>query len=270
MAALEEGVTTLTEKINDTGTWYYPGYPQSYTRCWLHSGHGWMNATSAITNSCNYYFATMGYRLGMDTLREYLTAFGLGESTGIEIGDRAGTLPENAPGQDLAPWAAYGQANQLYTPLQLANYISTLVSGGKRCQPHLLKAVKSYDSSEVLAVGNTDPVSTISMRDSTVQAVKEGMLGYTQRGGQLYSYFTQCVVTAGAKTGTAQLGGDQTNNGVFVCFAPYDDPEIVISIVIEHGGAGAALASTAVAILNEYFTTDSTGTGVTGENQLLQ
>ena len=123
---------------------------------------------------------------------------------------------------------------------------------------------------EVLAVGNTDPVSTISMRDSTVQAVKEGMLGYTQRGGQLYSYFTQCVVTAGAKTGTAQLGGDQTNNGVFVCFAPYDEPEIVISIVIEHGGSGAALASTAVAILNEYFTTDSTGTGVTGENQLLQ
>ena len=206
----------------------------------------------------------------MDTLREYLSAFGLGESTGIEIGDRAGTLPENAPGQDLAPWAAYGQANQLYTPLQLANYVSTLVSGGKHCQPHLLKAVKSYDSSEVLAVGNTDPVSTVSMRDSTLQAVKEGMLGYTQRGGQLYSYFTQCVVTAGAKTGTAQLGGDQTNNGVFVCFAPYDEPEIVVSIVIEHGGSGAALASTAVAILNEYFTTDSTGTGVTGENQLLQ
>lgn len=270
VAALEEGATTLTEEIKDTGKWYYPGYPQSYTYCWNRSGHGWMDVTSAITNSCNYYFATMGYRLGMDTLREYLTAFGLGESTGIEIGDKAGTLPENAPGQDLAPWAAYGQANQLYTPLQLANYISTLVSGGKRCQPHLLKAVKSYDSAEVLAVGNTDPVSTISMRDSTVQAVKEGMLGYTQRGGQLYSYFTQCVVTAGAKTGTAQLGGDQTNNGVFVCFAPYDEPEIVISIVIEHGGSGAALASTAVAILNEYFTTDSTGTGVTGDNQLLQ
>ena len=255
VAALEEGVTTTTERIKDTGKWYYPG---------------WMDVTSAITNSCNYYFATMGYRLGMDTLREYLSAFGLGESTGIEIGDRAGTLPENAPGQDLAPWAAYGQANQLYTPLQLANYVSTLVSGGKHCQPHLLKAVKSYDSSEVLAVGNTDPVSTVSMRDSTLQAVKEGMLGYTQRGGQLYSYFTQCVVTAGAKTGTAQLGGDQTNNGVFVCFAPYDEPEIVVSIVIEHGGSGAALASTAVAILNEYFTTDSTGTGVTGENQLLQ
>ena len=123
MAALEEGVTTTTERIKDTGKWYYPGYPQSYTYCWNRSGHGWMDVTSAITNSCNYYFATMGYRLGMDTLREYLSAFGLGESTGIEIGDRAGTLPENAPGQDLAPWAAYGQANQLYTPLQLASPI---------------------------------------------------------------------------------------------------------------------------------------------------
>lgn len=92
VAALEEGVTTTTEKIKDTGKWYYPGYPQSYTYCWNRSGHGWMNVTSAITNSCNYYFATMGYRLGMDTLREYLTAFGLGESTGIEIG-RQGRVP---------------------------------------------------------------------------------------------------------------------------------------------------------------------------------
>ena len=95
------------------------------------------------------------------------------------------------------------------------------------------------------------------------------MLGYTQPGGQLYSYFTQCVVTAGAKTGTAQLGGGQTNNGVFVCFAPYDDPEIVVSIVIEHGNAGAALASTAVSILNAYFAADDVGTAVIGENQLL-
>ena len=270
VAALEEGVTTLTERLRDTGFWRYPGDPSGLgTYCWNRSGHGWVNVTSAITNSCNYFFAEMGYRMGMDTLREYLSAFGLGSSTGIEIGDSAGLLPENPQGQDQAPWAAYGQSNQLYTPIQMANYISTLVSGGKRCEAHLLKAVKSYDSAQVLAVGNTDPVDTIAIRDSTLQAVKEGMLGYTQPGGQLHSYFTQCVVTAGAKTGTAQLGGGQTNNGVFVCFAPYDDPEIVVSIVIEHGNAGAALASTAVSILNAYFAADDVGTAVIGENQLL-
>ena len=270
VAALVTGATTPSEKIQDTGKWYYPGDPNSWLWCWNHSGHGWVNATTAITNSCNYYFATMGYRMGMDTLREYLTAFGLGQSTGIEIGDRAGTLPENPPGENQAPWAAFGQGNQLYTPLQLANYVATLVSGGKHCQPHLLKAVKSYDNTQILAVGDSTPANVVEMKDSTLQAVKEGMLGYTQPGGQVYSYFKDCVVTAGAKTGTAQLGGGTTNNGVFVCFAPYDDPQIAVSIVIEHGNAGAALASTAVKILNAYFTTDEIGTAIVGENQLLQ
>ena len=270
VAALETGATTPSEKIKDTGKWYYPGDPNSWLWCWNHSGHGWVNATTAITNSCNYYFATMGYRMGMDTLREYLTAFGLGQSTGIEIGDRAGTLPENPPGENQAPWAAFGQGNQLYTPLQLANYVATLVSGGKHCQPHLLKAVKSYDNTQILAVGDSTPANVVEMKDSTLQAVKEGMLGYTQPGGQVYSYFKDCVVTAGAKTGTAQLGGGATNNGVFVCFAPYDDPQIAVSIVIEHGNAGAALASTAVKILNAYFTADEIGTAIVGENQLLQ
>lgn len=270
VAALETGATTPLEKIKDTGKWYYPGDPNSWLWCWNHSGHGWVNATTAITNSCNYYFATMGYRMGMDTLREYLTAFGLGQSTGIEIGDRAGTLPENPPGENQAPWAAFGQGNQLYTPLQLANYVATLVSGGKHCQPHLLKAVKSYDNTQILAVGDSTPANVVEMKDSTLQAVKEGMLGYTQPGGQVYSYFKDCVVTAGAKTGTAQLGGGTTNNGVFVCFAPYDDPQIAVSIVIEHGNAGAALASTAVKILNAYFTADEIGTAIVGENQLLQ
>ena len=270
VAALESGAATLTEKIRDTGRGYYPGEPNSYTTCWKTSGHGLLNVTGAITNSCNYFFAEMGYRMGMDTFVEYLSAFGLGSPTGIEIGDAAGTLPENPPGQNLAPWAAYGQANQEYTPLQLANYVATLVSGGKHCEAHLLKAVKSYDNSQVLATGNTEALNTVKMADSTLEAVKEGMLGYTQPGGQLYTYFTQCVVTAGAKTGTAQLGGDQTNNGVFVCFAPYDDPEIVVSIAIEHGSAGANLASTAVEILNAYFTADEVGTAVIGEHQLLE
>ena len=211
----------------------------------------------------------MGYELGMDTYLEYLQAFGLGEHTDIEIGDAAGTLPENPEGQDRAPWAAFGQANQAYTPLQLANYIATLVSGGEFCQPHLLKAVKTYDNTEVVTVGETKPERVVSISDSTLQAVKEGMLGYTQPGGSVYNAFRSCVVTAGAKTGTSQLGGDQTENGVFVCFAPYDDPEIAVAIVIEHATWGANVASTGVEILNAYFAADDSGSAVVGENQLL-
>ena len=194
----------------------------------------------------------------------------LGASTGIEIGDKAGKPPENLVGENQAPWAAFGQSNQLYTPIQLANYIATLVSGGKHCEAHLLKAVKAYDNSEVLAVGSTEPVNTVEMRDSTLEAVKEGMLGYTQPGGMVYSYFKDCVVSAGAKTGTAPLGENKENNGVFVCFAPYDNPEIAVSIVIEKGGSGAALASTAVSILNAYFSADEIGTAIVSENQLLR
>ena len=269
IAALEEGVTDTKTKIRDTGKWVYPGDTNSYAWCWNHAGHGLVNVTQAITVSCNYYFAEMGYRLGMDTLREYLTAFGLGEKSGIEIGDAKGTLPENPQGQNQAPWAAFGQANQLYSPIQLANYIATLVSGGKHCDAHLLKAVKSYDNAEVLAVGNSDPGNTIDIRDSSLQAVKKGMLDLTTTGS-LAPYFQNCVVSAGAKTGTAQISKETKNNGVFVCFAPYDDPEIAVAIVIEKGGSGSALASTAVNILNAYFSADEIGTAVIGENQLLQ
>ena len=268
VAALEEGIITPREKLRSPWIWRYPGDPNSYTKC-AGGDHGRINVSEAISKSCNYFFAEMGYRLGMDTLREYLSAFGLGDHTGIEIGDHAGTLPENKVGEDQSPWAGYGQANQAYTPLQLANYISTLVSGGVRREAHLLKAVKSYDNSQVLAAGNSEPVSTLELHESTLEAVKKGMLAYTQPGGMVYSYFKDCVVTAGAKTGTAQLGSGQTNNGVFVCFAPYDDPEIAVAIAIEHGGSGAALASTAVQILNAYFTSDQIGTTVVGENQLI-
>ena len=268
VAALEEGIVSPTDKIYSPYTWRYPGDPNSYSNC-AGGSHGWINVSQAITKSCNYFFSEMGYQLGMDNLREYLSAFGLGAHTGIETGDNTGTLPENRPGEDQAPWAGYGQANQAYTPLQLANYICTLGSGGVRREPHLLKAVKSYDNSQVLAVGNTEPVQTLELHDATLEAVKKGMYGYTQPGGSVAAYFQNCVVTAGAKTGTSQLGGDQKDNGVFVCFAPYDDPEIVVSIVIEHAGSGAALAPSAVKILNAYFSADNVSGSITGENQLL-
>ncbi len=268
MAGLLHGDTTLTEKIKDTGVWRYPGDEiNSYSKCWKISGHGNLNVTGAITNSCNYFFSELGYRMGMETLREYLLLFGLGEKTGIEIPETAGLLPENPQGQDQAPWAAYGQGTQLYSPLQLANYVATLVSGGKHCQAHLLKAAKTYDHSSVVAAGNTEPLNQIDISDENLRAVKEGMKGLVE--GTLSPYFKSCVVSAGAKTGTSQVRADTKNHGVFICFAPYDDPEIAVAIAIERADAGAALASTAVNILNAYFAPGEDDSAVTGENQLL-
>jgi len=280
LAALEEDAVSLNEKIHDTGRWYYPdviaGSGPWGWNCWKGGGHGKISISEAITVSCNYFFYELGYRLGIDALTDYAKAFGLGTSTGIEIGDRAGTLagPESREaaggvwyGGDVVQ-AAIGQSDNLFTPIQLANYIATLVSGGEHYKTRLLKSVKAYDNSEVVAVGAEAPLNIVEMEESSLNAVKKGMKDLTT--STLAPYFSKCVVDAGAKTGTAQLGANITNNGVFVCFAPYENPEIAVAIVIEKGGSGAALASAAVEMINAYFTADEIGTAILPENQLLQ
>lgn len=139
---------------------------------------------------------------------------------------------------------------------------------GQHYEAHLLKNVKSYDNSSVIYAYDKDPLNTVQMSDSTVRAVKEGMHNLTT--GSLSYYFSKCVVSAGAKTGTAETGINNTNNGVFVCFAPYDDPQIAVAVVIEKGGSGAALASTAVDIVNSYFSQEEIGAVIIGENTLLK
>ena len=142
------------------------------------------------------------------------------------------------------------------------------MGGGQHYEAHLLKNVKSYDNSSVIYAYDKAPLNTVEMSDSTLQAVKEGMHNLTT--GSLSYYFSNCVVSAGAKTGTAETGIANTNNGVFVCFAPYDDPQIAVAVVIEKGGSGAALASTAVDIVNSYFSQEEIGAVVIGENTLLK
>lgn len=272
VAALESGVITPTTKINATGHWVYPGDPtNSYANCWLYNSsrgyHGRINVSEAITVSCNYFFAQLGYELGLAALTQYAADFGLGQSTGIELGENTGALPEGQLGQDPAPWAAFGQADQLYTPLQLASYTATLVRGGERYAAHLLQSVRSNDGSQLLYESQPEALSTVSMSDATLAAVKKGM-GDLVTSGSIAPYFRDCVVSAGAKTGSAQTG-EKVANGVFICFAPFDEPEIALAVVIEKGGSGAALASTAVDILNAYFDQSDIGTALLPEGALL-
>ena len=281
-AALEEGEVELNETVRDTGKWYYPDVVEGTTpwgyKCWIgYPGHGKVDVTKAITVSCNAFFYEMGYRLGIDRIAQWASKFGFGQKTGIEIGEEAGTLASREEREENGGvWyggdtvmAAIGQSDNLFTPIQLANYICTLVSGGERYETRLLKAVKTYDNAEVVAVGDAKPVETIDISESTLNAVKKGMYDLTTTGSLSY-YFKDCIVSAGAKTGTAQLGENKENNGMFVCFAPYEDPEIAVAVAIEKGGSGSALASTAVKILNAYFSADDIGTVILPENQLLQ
>lgn len=276
VAALESGIITPSSIIQDKGVYTFYEYPQPWCWVWpLGYTHGRVNVSDAITVSCNYFFYEVGRLTGIQTIDDYAAQFGLGSSTGIEIGDSKGALasPEYAEAHDLE-WtdgqtltAAIGQSYNLFTPLQLANYIATLVGGGEHYTAHLLKSVKTYDNSRFLYVYDEPPENTVEMSDSTLEAVKKGMHDLTT--GSLASAFSNCVVSAGAKTGSAQVG-TEIANGVFVAFAPYEDPEIAVAIVIEKGGAGAALASTAVEVINAYFADHVAGGSVTGENTLLK
>ena len=277
VAALESGIITPSSIIQDRGIYTYYRDPQPM--CWVYrqggSTHGRINVTQAITESCNYFFYEVGRLTGIRTLDSYASQFGLGQSTGIEIGDSSGVLasPEWADshnqewtdGQTIT--AAIGQSYNLFTPLQLANYIATLVGGGEHYQAHLLKNVKEYDNSRLLYVYGDEPLNTVEMSDSTIEAVTKGMHELTVSGGVAFA-FRDCVVSAGAKTGSAQVGTDIAN-GVFVAYAPYEDPEIAVAIVVEQAGAGANITPAAVAILNSWFSAPEIDTPIQGENTLL-
>ena len=277
VAALESGIITPSSIIQDRGIYTYYKDPQPM--CWIYSQtgstHGRINVSQAITDSCNYFFYEVGRLTGIRTLDSYASQFGLGQSTGIEIGDSSGVLasPEWAESHDQE-WtdgqtitAAIGQSYNLFTPLQLANYVATLVSGGDHYQAHLLKNVKAYDNSRLLYMYDDNPINTVEMSDTTLSAVTRGMHELTVSGSVAYA-FENCVVSAGAKTGSAQVGTDIAN-GVFVAYAPYEKPEIAVAIVIEKGGSGAALANTAVEIINSWFSRAQDGTAI-GENTLLK
>ena len=277
VAALEEGIITPSTIIEDKGIYTYYVDPQPM--CWIwrqaHTTHGRINVSQAIVDSCNYFYYEVGRLTGIKKLDEYATAFGLGQSTGIEIGDVSGVLasPEWAEAHDRE-WtdgqtitAAIGQSYNLFTPLQLANYVATLVSGGEHYEAHLLKNVKSHDNSRVIGVYGKGPLNDLNISDSTMAAVTKGMHDLTY--DSLRSAFSRCVVEAGAKTGSAQVGTDIAN-GTFVAYAPYDDPEIAIAIVVEKGGSGSLLANAAVDIINAWFTRDGTGATAAGEDALMR
>ena len=276
VAALETGTITPQTKIRDLGAYRY--YDMVYN-CWIYSSrggtHGLINVTDAITVSCNYFFYEVGKLTGISTIDRYAAAFGLGEPTGIEIPENTGTmtspdyvnsLPNQRWTDGLTLQAAIGQAYNTFTPLQLANYIATLAGGGTRYKAHLLKDVSRYDSAAPTYTYDEPPVDTVSISDENLRAVLAGMRKLVT-DGSVRSSFSKCVVDAAAKTGTAQTGG-KISNGVFVAFAPYDNPQIALAMIIEKGDSGGALAKTAVKILNAYFT--AADPDIVGENILIK
>ena len=281
IGALEEGIIEPDTEILDTGRYRY--YDDYQPQCWIYrdSGggrtHGEENVSDAIMDSCNVFFFDAGRRLGISLLEQYAAAFGLGEATGIELYEATGWMdgPEytESHGQtwyegNTLP-AAIGQGNSRFTPLQLANYVATLANGGTHYSAHLLKEVKSNDYSQVVERYEPQVLNQLDIEPENLAAVTEGMLRVTTEGSAK-TYFADLGVQVAAKTGSAQVSSETESNALFVAFAPYEDPEIALAIVVEKGGSGSTLANIAAEILEYYFSAGSGMETVTPENTLLR
>lgn len=281
IGALEEGIIEPDTEILDTGRYLY--YDDYQPQCWIYrdsggrSTHGSENVSDAIKDSCNVFFFDAGRRLGISLLEQYAAMFGLGESTGIELYEATGWMdgPEytESHGQtwyegNTLP-AAIGQGNSRFTPLQLANYVATLANGGTHYAAHLLKEVKSNDFSQVVEQYEPTVLNQLEISPENLAAVTEGMLRVTTESSAK-TYFADLGVQVAAKTGSAQVSSETESNALFVAFAPYENPEIALAIVVEKGGSGSTLANIAAEILGYYFSAGSGMETVTPENTLLR
>ena len=280
IAGLESGSITLNDRINDVGQ--YKKYGATWD-CWYytdyHRGHGSLNVIGAIEKSCNYFFYETADRMGIDNLNKYAKYFGLGTKTGIELpNETAGTLASKDyvksikqnwnPGDTLN--AAIGQGYNRFTPLQMAKYISMIANGGNKIDATIIKTVQKSDGTEVskdeinkfvtekLGSKTENSEEDITLNKQYVDAVKQGMKSVTSdESGTAYVRFKNFNIEVGGKTGSAEAGKDANNNDIvnawFAGFAPYDDPEIAVVIMVENGGHGFYTAEVAREIIAEYF-----------------
>lgn len=276
IAGLETGAITTSTTIRDTGV--YTKYPDSPKNCWYytdyHVGHGWLNVSQAIEKSCNYFFYETGDRIGIDVLDQYARYFGLGRKTGVELlGETEGVLASKESKSELHPddsnWnpgdtlnAAIGQGDNEFSPLQMAEYISMLANGGKKIDVSVVKTIRNADGSEVSKdeinkfvnekLGlEEDTIGDLNIKPENMKAVLEGMRSVAE-DGTASSVFRNFEIPVGGKTGSAEAPGNKVN-AWFAGFAPFDNPEIAVIVMVENGGHGYYAAEAVREIMREYF-----------------
>lgn len=251
-AALEEKTISTDTEIFCKQEYDY--YPSNVVHC-MHY-HGDLNVTGAIAQSCNYFFAETGRRLGIETMYLYSEKFGLGEYTGIEIEESKGTLA----GRDSTNWmpgntvqAAIGQSDNAFTPLQLATYTATLANDGTRLKTHVVSKITDYErKNNVQDYSRPVVVDNCAVSQKNLEIVQKSMLEVTQnQDGTAHSMFGDYKVKVAAKTGTAENAG--SDHTTFICYAPYDKPEVAVAVVIEHGAKGRYSMQVAKDLLDGYF-----------------
>jgi penicillin-binding protein 2 len=258
IAALSEKVIDPNYKVFCKGS-YRLG--REVKRCWRPEGHGWQNLHDALVHSCDVYFYDVGRKVGIDRLAKYARLFGLGKETGIGMNhENSGLVPDSewkkktvgiqwVEGETMS--VAVGQGYLNATPIQMARMLSALANGGKLWKSMIVKKVEDYSGN--LMTAEVPQLSGETGVDKNVMdIVKNGLLGVVNEpGGTAYWTVRSKSVNIAGKTGTAQVakleatkgkGGELADHAWFICFAPYENPEIVVSVLVEHGGHGSSAA----------------------------
>lgn len=269
------------ETIYDTGVFSHDDFPDFHPTCLFYSSsygsHGDLTAQDALKVSCNLFFYELGYRMTIGMMDETAKGFGLGEPTGIELTEKVGWRANEASKKASyknsadAAWnggdrvlCAIGQSENRFTPLQLAVYTCTLANQGTRYRATFLNRVTSSDYRTLVYSNSPEVVSKMNISDTTYNTYVDGMRRVvTMIGGTAINCFggpkdednTQwpSKITVCAKTGTAQHSSGGSDHGVFVCFAPMDDPQVAIAIFGEKTAHGSSMAPVAEPILKAYF-----------------
>lgn len=268
IAALTKGIINTEKKVKCEGVFTKYAADGYAPECWIWDEgftHPEENVTTAIRDSCNYFFYTIGNDLGVDDMGEFAHNFGLGVPTGIELVETTGNMSNRANHSDYTgtEWrigdtlqAAIGQSDSVFSPIQMAEYCATIANGGTRYSASILKAIRNYDYTEKLYEREPEVLSTVETADYNWAAVHEGMWlvlnDYINEKNVLEWY--DCALKVAGKTGTAQKGENIQNDGIFMCYAPYDDPEVAIFVAVERGGSGASVQFIARQIMDAYIT----------------
>lgn len=261
-AALEEGVITKDTEFKCSGTMKF--YDQTL-QCLHQKAHGNENVAEAIRDSCNIFFYKTSLEIGINKMNEYCSMLGFGEKTGVEIPESKGVLAgrterENAGGYwNLGDTvhAAIGQSDNLFTPLQLANYCSTIANGGTRYEAHFVKSVISK-SNNAISYKEPKVAENTGFSKATLSTVQGGMRDVAKSDAPS-RIFDKLNVNLAAKTGTSQVKvkGQDRNNGFLITYGPYENPEIAVSSVVELAGSGTETAALTSSVYNYYFADNS-------------
>ena len=285
IAGAQAGEIDHTTLIEDKGvfTKYEPFTANCLKWTLNHDTHGYINAIQALEKSCNYYFYELSDRISINIMDSVAKGLGLGESTGIELGEELGhrANPDEkeklyANTQDDYRWypadkimASIGQSINKFTPMQLCVYTSTLANRGVRYKATFLNRVVSSDYRQLEFENQPQILSKMTISDEAYLAYTEGMRAVAKTG-TASGTFANYPIDVAAKTGTAQHSNSKnvSDHGAFVCYAPFDEPEIAVVVYGEKAGHGTTMGQIAKEILDTYFENPEVGDVNSGENTI--